>query len=227
MFEVQNLTARYGPLIAVNDVSLSFETGVLTGIFGHNGSGKSTFLKCLVGGIKDVSGSVTFDAVPIVPDQVHRNVMLGIGFVPQVQNVFPNLTVEQNLHIAGSKSGSSFLDEAYALFPLLQERQDQFAGDMSGGEQQMLAVSLALMTRPHVLLLDEPTAGLAPAIVKNVLGSLSRINSELGTGLILVEQNVLAALDVVERAIVLKGGRVVFDGASEELRAKEDLWAWF
>ena len=227
MFEVQNLTARYGPLVAVNDVSLSFDAGVRMGIFGHNGSGKSTLLKCLVGGVRDVSGAVAFDGSPIVADQVHRNVMLGIGFVPQVQNVFPNLTVEQNLHIAGSKSDSSFLDEAYALFPLLRERQDQLAGDMSGGEQQMLAVALALMTRPQVLLLDEPTAGLAPAIVKNVLGSLSRINTELGTGLILVEQNVLAALDVVERAIVLKGGRVVFDGASEELRAKEDLWAWF
>lgn len=227
MFEIQNLTARYGPLVAVNDVSLSFDAGVRMGIFGHNGSGKSTLLKCLVGGVRDVSGAVAFGGSPIVADQVHRNVMLGIGFVPQVQNVFPNLTVEQNLHIAGSKSDSSFLDEAYALFPLLRERQDQLAGDMSGGEQQMLAVSLALMTRPQVLLLDEPTAGLAPAIVKNVLVSLSRINSELGTGLILVEQNVLAALDVVERAIVLKGGRVVFDGASEELRAKEDLWAWF
>ncbi len=227
MFEIQNLTARYGPLVAVNDVSLSFDTGVRMGIFGHNGSGKSTLLKCLVGGVRDISGAVAFDGSPIVADQVHRNVMLGIGFVPQVQNVFPNLTVEQNLHIAGSKSDSSFLEEAYALFPLLRERQDQFAGDMSGGEQQMLAVALALMTRPQILLLDEPTAGLAPAIVKNVLGSLSRINSELGTGLILVEQNVLAALDVVERAIVLKGGRVVFDGASEELRAKEDLWAWF
>ena len=227
MFEIQNLTARYGPLVAVNDVSLSFDAGVRMGIFGHNGSGKSTLLKCLVGGVRDVSGAVAFGGSPIVADQVHRNVMLGIGFVPQVQNVFPNLTVEQNLHIAGSKSDSSFLDEAYALFPLLRERQDQLAGDMSGGEQQMLAVSLALMTRPQILLLDEPTAGLAPAIVKNVLGSLSRINTELGTGLILVEQNVLAALDVVERAIVLKGGRVVFDGASEELRAKEDLWAWF
>ncbi len=227
MFEIQNLTARYGPLVAVNDVSLSFGTGVRMGIFGHNGSGKSTLLKCLVGGIKDVSGGVSFDGSPIISDQVHRNVMLGIGFVPQVQNVFPNLTVEQNLHIAGSKSDSSFLDEAYALFPLLQERQSQLAGAMSGGEQQMLAVALALMTRPQILLLDEPTAGLAPAIVKNVLGSLSRINSELGTGLILVEQNVLAALDVVERAIVLKSGRIVFDGPSEELRAKEDLWAWF
>lgn len=227
MFEIRNLTARYGPLIAVNDVSLSFEPGARTGIFGHNGSGKSTLLKCLVGGVGDVSGDVSFDAAPIVPNQVHRNVMLGIGLVPQTGNVFPNLTVEQNLHIAGSKSGSSLLGEVFALFPLLRERRDQPAGLMSGGEQQMLAVSLALMTRPRVLLLDEPTAGLAPAVVKNVLASLSRINSELGAGLIIVEQNVLAALDVVSRAIVLKGGRVVFDGPGAELRAKEDLWAWF
>lgn len=227
MFNVQNLSARYGPLTAVNDVSLSFEAGKRTGIFGHNGSGKSTLLKCLVGGIDDVSGAVTFDAAPIVPAQVHRNVMLGIGFVPQVNNVFANLTVEQNLSIAGSKSGASFLDEAYALFPLLRERKAQLAGSMSGGEQQMLAVALALMTRPRVLLLDEPTAGLAPAVVKNVLASLAQINAELGTGLIIVEQNVLVTLDIVDRAIVLKGGRVVFDGPSEDLRAKEDLWAWF
>ncbi len=227
MFEVRSLTARYGPLVAVNDVSLSFETGVRTAIFGHNGSGKSTLLKCLVGGVDDVSGEVRFDDVPIVPNQVHRNVMLGIGFVPQVKNVFPNLTVEQNLHIAGSKSGNSSWEEVCALFPLLRERQRQLAGAMSGGEQQMLAVALALMTRPRVLLLDEPTAGLAPAVLKSVLASLSRINAELGTGLILVEQNVLAALDIAERAIVLKGGRVVFEGPGEELRAKEDLWAWF
>ncbi len=227
MFEIRGLTARYGPLIAVNGVSLSFGPGERTGIFGHNGSGKSTLLKCLVGGLSDVSGEVTFDAAPIVPDQVYRNVMLGIGLVPQTRNVFPNLTVEQNLRVAGSKSGSSLLEEVYALFPLLRERREQLAGSMSGGEQQMLAVSLALMTRPRVLLLDEPTAGLAPAVVKDVLESVSRVNRELGTGLIIVEQNVLAALEIVSRAIVLKGGRVAFDGPGEELRAKEDLWAWF
>ena len=145
---------------------------------------------------------------------------MGIGFVPQVQNVFPNLTVEQNLHIAGSKSDSSFLEEAFALFPLLRERQDQLAGDMSGGEQQMLAVARALMARPKLLLMDEPSLGLAPLIVEEIFRIIRDLNAE-GTSIFLVEQNVHQALKVAHHFYLLEQGRVTFGGSPGDLEEDE------
>ncbi len=162
-----------------------------------------------------------------MPGAVHDNVRYGIGFVPQGHNVFPNLTVGQNLHISGLMYDAKFIDQVYELFPVLKERSDQRAGSMSGGEQQMLALGMALMSQPGVLLLDEPTTGLAPVIVKNVLSRLNYVNESMDTALIMVEQNVPATLEMVDRAIVLKTGRVVFDGAAAELAAKKDLWEWF
>jgi len=227
MYEVDALTARYDPLVAIRGVSLSFGKGERIGIFGHNGSGKSTLMKCCVGAIADVTGTIRFFGAPITPREVHRNVNLGIGWVPQSGNVFPNLTVAQCLRTAalGGRQGSR--DEVFGLFPLLRERLAQRAGSLSGGEQQMLAVGMSLMRRPEVMLLDEPTAGLAPVAAERMLDALNRINQELATAIIIVEQNVLLALDHVDRAIVLRSGEVVYDGASRELKRKEDLWNWF
>lgn len=224
---VSKLSAFYGSLAAVREVSTFFDQGSRTGIFGHNGSGKSTFLKCLVGGVKSVSGSVCFRDHQIEPNLVHRNVRLGIAVVPQSRNVFPNLSVKQCLNIAGLRSGSQDQDAVFAILPVLADRRRQIAGSMSGGEQQMLAVGMALMTRPEVMLLDEPTAGLSPVAARDVLAVLKSINERLGTTIVMVEQNVLAALDIIERALVLRSGEIVFDGKSEALGNKEDLWKLF
>lgn len=227
MFELKEVTARYGALTALKDISLSFGEGEKVAIFGHNGAGKTTLLNCIVGAHTERDGAITYRDHEIVPGAVHDNVRYGIGFVPQGHNVFPNLTVRQNLKISGLMYDASFIDQVNELFPVLQERSNQRAGSMSGGEQQMLALGMALMSQPAVLLLDEPTTGLAPVLVKNVLARLRYINESMNTALVIVEQNVPATLEIVDRAVVLKTGRVVFDGASAELAEKKDLWEWF
>ncbi|MDB6002186.1 MAG: transporter, partial [Rhizobacter sp.] len=155
------------------------------------------------------------------------NVVHGMGFVPQGHNVFRDLTVAENLEIAGLRNAQAALAEVYELFPLLRERSEQIASSLSGGQQQMLALGMALMTRPSILLLDEPTIGLAPVIVRDVLRSVTQINRTQGTTLVIVEQNVQATLENVDRAVVIKSGRIIFDGASAELLKQDSLWELF
>jgi branched-chain amino acid transport system ATP-binding protein len=226
-FTVDSLAASYGALVAVRDVSLEINSSERVGIFGHNGSGKSTLLKCLIGGVKSVSGVVKFGGAPIQPNLVHINVRLGIGIVPQSRNVFPSLTVERCLRIAGMRADNAAFDEVYEILPLLKERRRQRSGLMSGGEQQMVAIGMALMTRPKAILLDEPTAGLSPVAARNALDCLRNINERMGTTIVIVEQNILTTLEMVQRAIVLRSGEIVFDGKSSELARKEDLWSHF
>ncbi len=227
MLEFRSVSARYGKLTALADVSLQVADGERVAIFGHNGAGKTTLLKCAVGGMEDVDGEVSCAGHRIEPGAVYRNTRLGIGFVPQGHNVFKNLGVERNLHIAGLLHDESYIDRIYELFPALAERRMQLAGSLSGGQQQMLALGMALMTQPRILLLDEPMSGLAPVIVENVMATLLRINQTTKAAIVMVEQNVKATLPAVERALILKAGRLVWDGASDELARKEDLWAWF
>jgi branched-chain amino acid transport system ATP-binding protein len=226
MLQTHAVTAAYGPLSALSEISLAFAPGSKTGIFGHNGAGKTTLLKCLVGAVAPVEGRVDYDGAPL-PANVSQNVRKGLAFVPQGHNVFPNLSVEQNLKISGLLFDQGFAARIYEMFPVLDERRSQRAGSLSGGEQQMLALGMALMTQPKWLLLDEPSTGLAPVIVRNVMARLNEINARLGTGLIIVEQNVPATLKIVERAVIVKAGRVVFDGSAAELGANEELWKWF
>jgi branched-chain amino acid transport system ATP-binding protein len=227
MLEFRNVSARYGKLTALAEVSLSVAEGERVAIFGHNGAGKTTLLKCAVGGLEDVEGEVSCAGRRIEAGAVYRNTRLGIGFVPQGHNVFKNLGVERNLHIAGLLHDEGYIDRIYELFPALAERRMQRAGSLSGGQQQMLALGMALMTQPRILLLDEPMSGLAPVIVENVMATLRRINQATKAAIVMVEQNVKATLPAVERALILKAGRLVWDGPSEELARKEDLWAWF
>jgi branched-chain amino acid transport system ATP-binding protein len=219
--------AYYGALHALKGVSLAFEAGRSVGVFGHNGSGKSTLFKCCVGSLAAHSGRIEFDGHPVVPGAVHKNVQLGIAFVPQDRNVFKDLTVEQNLRIAGLKRRNEDLAPIWDLFPVLRARRNQSAGTMSGGEQQMVAVGMALMTRPKMLLLDEPTTGLSPVLANAVLETVNRISAALGLAVLLIEHNVPRTLKVIHRAIILKGGRVLSDGAAEDLLEKQDLWDWF
>jgi branched-chain amino acid transport system ATP-binding protein len=227
MLAIDDLTASYGPLNALSNVAFTLAPSARLGIFGHNGAGKTTLLKCIVGAHVPNRGRVLFDGQPVDSGNVAATVRSGIAFVPQGHNVFPTLSVEQNLSISGLLFDTSFSRQVYELFPILDARRAQQAGSMSGGEQQMLALGMALMTRPRWLLLDEPCTGLAPIIIETVMKRLAEINQRFGTGLLIVEQNVPATLKIIDRALILKAGRVVFDGSARELEAKKDLWQWF
>jgi branched-chain amino acid transport system ATP-binding protein len=227
MLKVENLTAGYGTLTVLNNVSLALPTRARLGVFGHNGAGKTTLLRCIVGAVRPRQGEVIVEGIDTSATSVAENVRNGIAFVPQGHNVFPNLTVEQNLRIAGLLFDLSFIPQVYELFPVLAERRQQRAGSMSGGEQQMLALGMALMTQPKWLLLDEPSTGLAPVIVGNVMRRLVEVNQRMGVGLIVVEQNVPATLKAVEQTLIMRSGKVVFQGSAAELNGNTDLWQWF
>lgn len=227
MLRFEQAGASYSGLTALRDVNITIAQGERVGIFGHNGAGKTTLLRCAVGDIADMRGSVRFRDQAIVAGNVHHNTRRGIGFVPQGHNVFRELSVERNLHIAGLLHDPTYVLRVFELFPLLKERRSQWAGALSGGQQQMLALGMALMTRPELLLLDEPSTGLAPIVVNDVLARLGEINKTEGTTIVMVEQNVQAAMRVVDRAIVLKTGGIIFDGTPQALQAQGDLWQWF
>lgn len=227
MLQLQAINVHYGKLHVLHDFSLTINEGERVGIFGHNGAGKTTFLRACVGDLDECTGSVSYRGNPIASGEVHRNVGLGMGFVPQGHNVFRDLSVAENLQIAGLRNAQEALDDVLALFPLLHERSEQIASSLSGGQQQMLALGMSLMTRPSILLLDEPTIGLAPVIVRDVLRSIMEINRKKGTTLVIVEQNVQATLESVDRAVVIKSGRIIYDGASSELLKQESLWELF
>ncbi len=221
------VSAGYGGVPVLKDISFSVADGEAVAIFGHNGAGKTTLMRCAVGDVAEMTGTVSYRGDAIVPGAVFRNTRRGIGFVPQGHNVFRELSVRQNLTISGLHHPESKVEDIYKLFPILLERGGQAAGSLSGGQQQILALGMALMTKPTILLLDEPSTGLAPIIVRDVMASLTKINRETGTTVVIVEQNIPATLAIVSRAIVVKSGRVVFDGPSKELERKEDLWGLF
>jgi branched-chain amino acid transport system ATP-binding protein len=227
MLRIQEINVRYRKLHVLHDFSLTVEDGERVGIFGHNGAGKTTLLRACVGDLDECTGSISYQGSAVVAGAVHRNVGLGMGFVPQGSNVFRNLSVAKNLLIAGLRTEQAALSEVQALFPLLRDRAEQIADSLSGGQQQMLALGMALMTRPSILLLDEPTIGLAPVIVRDVLRSVTDINRRHGTTLVIVEQNVQATLENVDRAVVIKSGRIIFDGPSGQLLKQDNLWHLF
>lgn len=227
MLSINKISAYYGKLKVLHDLNLSVQQGERIGVFGHNGAGKTSLLKCCVGELETQSGQIDWAGQRVVAHAVHLNTRMGIGFVPQGNNVFKDLSVKQNLHIAGLMHDPSFVTEIYQVFPILRDRQNQMAGTLSGGQQQMLGLGMAMMRKPHLLLLDEPTTGLAPIIVKDVLNAVRRISDEQGMTLMMVEQNVQATLAYVDRAIVLKSGRIIFDDTSLRLRQEESLWHLF
>ena len=226
MLTYSNVNVSYGGLPVLKDISFKVGEGECVAILGHNGAGKTTLLKCSVGDVEGATGAVSYRGEPVVRGAVFMNSRRGIGLVPQGHNVFRQLTVRQNLGVAGLNSPGGALEDVYRLFPVLEQRGSQIAGSLSGGQQQILALGMSLMTKPSILLLDEPSTGLAPVIVNDVMDSLRQINNS-GTTVVIVEQNIPATLKLASRAIVLKAGRTVFDGASRELARKEDLWTWF
>ena len=229
MLVYRNVSAAYDHLQVLRDISFEVAEGECVAIFGHNGAGKTTLLKCGVGDITLTGGSVSYRGAPVAQHAVYLNARRDIGFVPQGHNVFRQLTARQNLAIAGLNSAGSehTLEDVYKLFPILAERGRQIAGSLSGGQQQILALGMALMTKPSILLLDEPSTGLAPIIVRDVMASLEHINKTKGTTVVIVEQNIPATLKIASRALVLKSGKLVVDAPAQELQRKSDLWAWF
>jgi len=221
LLSVERLNSYYGEAVhALRDVSFSVEEGEIASIIGANGAGKSTLMWTLVGLLKPKSGTITFNGRPVKPVP-HQAVASGIALVPERRRLFPNLTVRENLtlggYLRGDRAGIAKDEEqVFSLFPVLKERFTQYAGTLSGGQQQMLAIARGLMSRPKLLLLDEPSLGLAPVLVNQMLEAIQEI-SRRGMTILLVEQNALKALAISQHAYVLEVGRIVLQGTGQEL----------
>jgi branched-chain amino acid transport system ATP-binding protein len=225
MLEVEGLTTEYGAVRAVDDVSLEVDEGSITTVLGANGAGKTSLLRTITGLVPAKSGRVAFEGKQITRLSVEEIVRRGVAHVPEGRGVIGELTVEENLRLGGLWRGSKAapLGEIYELFPRLQERRAQPSSRLSGGERQMLSIGRALMARPKALLLDEPSLGLAPLLVSQLLGTVRSLADTLGLAVLLVEQNARSALSSANRGIVLSLGRVVADQAPDELVADERL----
>ena len=228
VLSVKNLETWYGPVNAIKGVNLDVHSGHIVAVLGANGAGKTTLLNTIAGVIDPFKGSVEFRGQPIQgqdPDRVARG---GVVLVPEGRQVFPFLSVRENLMMgtfarASREALQSDLDRVFGWFPRLFERQDQHGGLLSGGEQQMLAIGRALMARPAVLLLDEPSLGLSPLLTREIFAIVRRINVELGTSILLVEQNAAIALATADDGYIMELGRVVAAGTCAELMAKDDV----
>jgi branched-chain amino acid transport system ATP-binding protein len=226
MLQIKNLKAYYGPIQALKGIDLEVEKGKITCLFGCNGAGKTTLLKAISGMLRR-EGSILLDGqVELVNKPPRFIARQGIIHVPEGRHIFPGLTVKENLETGtinwhgffGRKPYDRELEEVYALFPRLKERQSQLGWSLSGGEQQMLAVGRALMARPKLLMLDEPSMGLAPLIIAELFEKIKEINAEQGIPILLVEQNARLALEISDYAYVIDGGRIILSGPSAELK---------
>src|SRR5450755_34547 len=215
-----NLHAFYGDSHILHGVSFSLQPGGVLALLGRNGAGKTTCISAIIGFLKPRDGEIRLFGEPIEGLSPERISKLGIGLVPQGRRIFPSLTVRENLVVAQQRHNATAnrwnVDRIYDMFPRLRERHTQFAGTLSGGEQQMLAIGRALMGNPRVLLLDEPSEGLAPLIVAEVGRTIKRLK-ENGQSIVLVEQSIRLALDVADQAVMLNTGRCAFDGSTEQL----------
>ncbi|MFZ2870219.1 ABC transporter ATP-binding protein [Zavarzinia sp.] len=229
MLKIEGLRASYGAIEALRGVDVEINEGEIVTLIGANGAGKSTLLMSMCGKPKPSAGRITFEGRDITGLPTHQIMRLGIAQSPEGRRIFPRMTVMENLKMGAVVTDPAFFDEdldrAFRMFPRLKERQGQRGGTLSGGEQQMLAIARALMSRPRLLLLDEPSLGLAPIIVRQIFQVIREINASQGMTVFLVEQNAFHALKLAHRAYVLAGGRVQMSGTSAELLGNEEVRA--
>ncbi len=228
MLELRNINSYYGNIQALHDISLKVEEGEIITLIGANGAGKSTTLMSISGVIPPRSGEILFKGKPIHQMSPDKIVALGICQVPEGRHIFPVLTVAENLDMGAflrrdKRQIKQDLEYIYTLFPLLADRRNQPGGNLSGGEQQMLAISRALMAKPQLLLLDEPSMGLAPLVTQKIFDIIKKINTEQNTTIFLVEQNANLALKTADRGYVLETGRITMHDRAENLLSNEDI----
>jgi len=228
MLEIVNLGVKYGAVSAVKKVDLVINQGELVALLGANGAGKSTTLLTIAGAIKSAQGSIVFDGYDITSHTPEKIIRMGVAMVPETRDVFPDLTTRENLKLGAfirsrDKIGiAQDLEKMFELFPILKNRLDQSAGTLSGGEQQQLVIARALMSRPKLLLLDEPSLGLAPTIVDQIFELILHLKNE-GLTILLVEQNAVKALQLADRAYVLSLGKVATSGSAQDIASSTDL----
>ena len=230
MLDVRNLEVAYGSIRALHGVSLHVPEKSIVTLIGANGAGKSSTLRALSGLIKTKAGTVTYEGNEITNQAPHRIVARGLCHVPEGRMIFPNLTIEENLRMGAflrrdPKGIAADMDYVFTIFPRLLERRKQLAGTLSGGEQQMLAIGRALMGKPKFLMLDEPSLGIAPLLVKAIFQKIVEINRTQGLTILLVEQNANLALEVSSYGYVLETGKVILEGPSADLRANPQVQA--
>ena len=221
VLEVENLTVNYGVIGALHDISFSIPRGAIVTLIGGNGAGKTTTLRAISGLVKAASGEVTYEGANITNIPAHQLVARGLAHVPEGRMVFANLTVMENLRMGAYLRRDDFtpeLEYGFSIFPRLKERVAQVAGTLSGGEQQMLAIARALMSKPRFLMLDEPSLGIAPLLVKTIFEKIVEINREQGITILLVEQNANLALEISNYGYVLETGRIILHDTAAALR---------
>lgn len=227
MLELHDVEAGYGPTTVLDKLNLSVRAGDRLAIVGRNGVGKTTALRAIMGLLPLRQGRIIFDGVDLARLAPHKRAELGLGYVPQTRDIFPSLTVEENLLAGLKRRPREALDEAYALFPRLAERRSNGGAQLSGGEQQMLSVARALLGQPRLLLLDEPLEGLAPLIRQELLRVFGRMSEQTGIAVVIVEQQVAEVLNYAKRAVILDHGTVVHEDSAAGLREDDaalDRW---
>jgi branched-chain amino acid transport system ATP-binding protein len=227
MLDIENIHSYYGSIHALKGISLNVEKGEIVTLIGANGAGKTTTLRTICGLMKPRIGRVLLDGEDLTPVKAHNIVGKGVAMVPEGRRIFSRLTVAENLdmgaYIRNRKDVPQELERVFTLFPRLKERIGQVAGTLSGGEQQMLAMARSMMTHPRVLLLDEPSMGLAPVLVEAIFETIEYVNKQEGTTILLVEQNATMALSVASRGYVLETGTIVLSDSAENLRTNESV----
>lgn len=226
--EIKDLVVKYGGIVALNGVSLKIPEGKIVTLVGANGAGKSTTLRTITNLVKPVSGSITYDGKELTQMSTQDIVKTGITLVPEGRHVFADMTVDENLRIGAylRKDKQNFAEDIakiHKMFPRLKERSNQLSGTLSGGEQQMVAVGRALMSNPKVLMMDEPSLGLAPLVIKDIFEIIQRVNKEQGVTILLIEQNANAALKIADYGYVMETGTIGLEGTGEELLSNEHV----
>jgi len=228
MLTVQDLESGYGPMQVLWKPSLQVKKGTITSLLGPNGVGKSTFLSTVFGSVEPWGGKIHYEGKDVTTLPTHKKVEMGVALVPEGKHLFPNMNVYENLAMgAYVKKAFEHKDESmelvYSLFPRLKERQKQLAGSLSGGEQQMVTIARALMTKPKLIMLDEPSQGLAPVLVQSVFETIQKMRKEIGLTILLVEQNADAALNAASYVYILHEGRIKAEGNPEDIKGSPDI----